>query len=186
LRKTTHPQQAAWLLISVILVTSASVAHQAWSFHEKPIPAGDRQGGVRNLTQLQQWQDMCRWCDENLPEDALVLTPLDHQTFRWYANRGEVVNWKDVPQDAARLVKWRARRDQSAALHQALELNDRDEALRSLRALAVEYPFEYFITRFPVDLRSGGHVLRYHNRSYGIYQVARDGGQPAPEASARP
>jgi hypothetical protein len=174
LRKATHPQQCAWMLIAVILLTSASVAHQVWQFHETPVPAGDRQGGIRNLRQLDQWQDVCRWCDANLPIDALVLTPLDHQTFRWYANRSELVNWKDVPQDAARLVEWQRRRDQSAELHHAFELHNQSIALRTLKPLAVEYRFAYLITRFPVDLRPGGHEPIFHNRSYIVYRIARD------------
>ncbi len=171
--KQKYPAQAAWLMIGAILFVSASVIHQAWSFHATPIPAADRQGGVRNLRQLEQWRDICQWCDANLSEDSLVLTPLDHQTFRWYSNRSELVNWKDVPQDARGLVQWQKRRDQSAQLHEALELNDRDAALRSLEDIALEYPVEYFITRFPVDLRQGGHVPLYYNRSYAIYQLAR-------------
>ena len=43
----------------------------------------------------------------NIPiADALFLTPRMSQTFRWYASRGEVVNWKDIPQDAKGIVEW--------------------------------------------------------------------------------
>jgi hypothetical protein len=44
-----------------------------------------------------------------MPEGEVLLTPRHQQTFKWYAGRAEVVNWKDVPQDAASLVRWHHR-----------------------------------------------------------------------------
>ena len=41
--------------------------------------------------------------------DEVFLTPRHQQTFKWYAERGEVVNWKDVPQDAKNLLEWNRR-----------------------------------------------------------------------------
>ncbi len=43
---------------------------------------------------------------ENTPTDAVFLTPRLAQTFRWYAERAEVVNRKDIPQDAPGIVEW--------------------------------------------------------------------------------
>ena len=43
---------------------------------------------------------------DNTPDDSLFLTPTKQQTFKWYAQRAEVVNWKDVPQDAAGILQW--------------------------------------------------------------------------------
>ena len=40
---------------------------------------------------------------------AIFLTPTDHQTFKWYAQRAELVTWKDVPQDAESIVEWSER-----------------------------------------------------------------------------
>ena len=40
------------------------------------------------------------------PPDARFLIPRLAFTFKWYAGRGEVVNWKETPQDAASLVAW--------------------------------------------------------------------------------
>ncbi len=61
------------------------------------------------------WWDICAWISENTPEDAVFLTPASATTFRWYTNRSEVVNKKDVPQDPAGLLAWNQR---LADLHQ--------------------------------------------------------------------
>ncbi len=52
------------------------------------------------------WVAVCRWVDDSLPEDEILITPRHQYTFKWYAQRAEVVNWKDVPQDAESLVQW--------------------------------------------------------------------------------
>ncbi|MGV3483181.1 MAG: DUF6798 domain-containing protein [Planctomycetaceae bacterium] len=58
---------------------------------------------------VSDWIEVCEWVDRTLPRDEVLLTPRNQQTFKWYANRAEVVNWKDVPQDAERLVEWSRR-----------------------------------------------------------------------------
>lgn len=57
------------------------------------------------------WQAVCDWVAEQTPADALFLTPREQQTFKWYAGRAEIVNWKDVPQDAQGLLEWKRRMD---------------------------------------------------------------------------
>ncbi|OYP36461.1 hypothetical protein CGZ80_08590 [Rhodopirellula sp. MGV] len=65
--------------------------------------------------QLQQgfrdWVAVCDWIRSSTPEDEVFLTPRHQQTFKWYAGRGEVANWKDVPQDARSLITWLERFD---------------------------------------------------------------------------
>jgi len=55
---------------------------------------------------FRDWQSVCRWIDQTFPSDAIFITPRHQQTFKWFAQRAEVVNWKDVPQDANSLVQW--------------------------------------------------------------------------------
>ncbi len=55
------------------------------------------------------WIAACRWIDHTLPQYEVLLSPRNQQTFKWYANRAEVANWKDVPQDAGKLVQWSER-----------------------------------------------------------------------------
>ena len=58
---------------------------------------------------VSDWIAVCEWVDRTLPKDEVLLTPRNQQSFKWYANRAEVVNWKDVPQDAEKLVEWSRR-----------------------------------------------------------------------------
>jgi hypothetical protein len=55
---------------------------------------------------FRDWLAVCRWAQLSSEEDEVFLTPRHQQTFKWYAGRAEVVNWKDVPQDAASLHEW--------------------------------------------------------------------------------
>lgn len=60
-------------------------------------------------TVYQDWLAVCRWARESTSIDASFITPRHQQTFKWYAHRAEVVNWKDVPQDANSLIEWAKR-----------------------------------------------------------------------------
>jgi hypothetical protein len=55
---------------------------------------------------FRDWMAVCRWARASTGNDETFLTPRHQQTFKWYAQRSEVVNWKDVPQDAASLREW--------------------------------------------------------------------------------
>ncbi|QDT06487.1 hypothetical protein K227x_48970 [Rubripirellula lacrimiformis] len=62
--------------------------------------------------QQQAWDDwirVCQWARDSSDPGEVFLTPRHQQTFKWYAQRSEVVNWKDVPQDAASLTEWNRR-----------------------------------------------------------------------------
>lgn len=54
------------------------------------------------------WYAACEWIagSGEVSPDALFLTPRLSRTFRWYAQRREVVVWKDVPQSAREIVQW--------------------------------------------------------------------------------
>ena len=55
------------------------------------------------------WEETCAWIRENTAENAVFFTPRNQQSFKWYSLRSEVVNGKDVPQDARRIVQWQKR-----------------------------------------------------------------------------
>lgn len=57
----------------------------------------------------QNWVSLCFWTKASTPSDEVFITPRYQQTFKWYAERAEVVNWKDIPQDVDSIVKWRRR-----------------------------------------------------------------------------
>ncbi len=58
---------------------------------------------------MQDWIKVCRFVRANTTEDAVLLTPRHQQSFKWYAERAEVVNWKDIPQDVVTLREWARR-----------------------------------------------------------------------------
>lgn len=64
---------------------------------------------ARQAETFRDWRAACRWAAESTDPGASFLTPRHQQTFKWYAGRCEVVNWKDVPQDADSLVRWKKR-----------------------------------------------------------------------------
>ncbi len=43
---------------------------------------------------------------EDIAPDARFLTPRYNQTFKWYTGHAEVVNRKEIPQDAEAIVEW--------------------------------------------------------------------------------
>lgn len=123
-----------------------------------------------------EWRDVCTWVAANTPDDALFLTPRLTQTFKWYAGRAEVVNLKDVPQDARSIVDWWQR---LASIHRVLlPTGERvwldslaEQSPARLRELAARYEFDYLIAeREPkLDLER-----IYSNNSYAVYRLPRD------------
>ena len=72
--------------------------------HEAPIPPADTK-----VTFYPDWVDVCDWIAANTPSDALFLTPRLNQSFKWRTGRPEVVNRKDIPQDARGIIEWYTR-----------------------------------------------------------------------------
>lgn len=91
----------------------------------------------------EDWLAVSRWARESTPEDATFITPRHQQTFKWYAHRSEVVNWKDVPQDANSLIEWAKRFNRifpqiNSRRHPPLNIEE-------LREIANTYGVEYII-----------------------------------------
>ncbi len=107
------PGITAVAMISVL----ALVTIRLWETWEA-VPAADRllvntPGERRELTwqdsdsnRYLDWLAVCAWIRENTPTDSLWLTPKYQQSFKWYAQRAEVVCWKDVPQDNRSVIEW--------------------------------------------------------------------------------
>ncbi|MEX2114039.1 MAG: DUF6798 domain-containing protein [Pirellulales bacterium] len=96
-RPTMH---AAGVLLAVLFVAANLGATISWRQRHLRPPAD------AYTENLHDWREMCDWVQANTPPDAVFLTPRLAQTFRWYAERAEVVNRKDIPQDAAGIVEW--------------------------------------------------------------------------------
>jgi hypothetical protein len=80
------------------------LANVAWKRLDQPRPPA-----VAKLERYHDWQEACSWISRHAPPDARFLVPRAGHSFKWYAARADVVNYKDVPQDAASVVQWRSR-----------------------------------------------------------------------------
>ncbi|MBM3999053.1 MAG: hypothetical protein FJ297_05830 [Planctomycetes bacterium] len=113
-RAPTGPRADA-RLIAAILVPAIVLGNTVRARHGDRRPEAERlwdrtvADPDRARSKGEAWRSACRWIRENTPSDALFLTPRDQQTFKWYAERAEVVTWKDVPQDAPHVIEWRRR-----------------------------------------------------------------------------
>ena len=122
------------------------------------------------------WIAVCDWCRRSTPPDEVFLTPRHQQTFKWYALRGEVVNWKDVPQDPAGLVEWRRR--MTTIFPRRLGLTRVTINYDTLR----QYRRRYGVRFMVVDHRVVGDrlplpkvypVMGTANATYGVYELPR-------------
>jgi len=173
-------QSAIAALAAALLVIAPAVhlGHAAVSRARPSIPRADR------LWDYWAWIDACRWIDASgeVPADARFITPLMGQTFKWYAQRSEVVTWKDIPQDAESIDRW---------WHTVLDIYQSNKPQtgrvwirslarvdsRRLKYLGEKYDAPYLITyRWP---RKRNFRVLYENRTYIVYRMDMP---PAPPA----
>jgi hypothetical protein len=120
------------------------------------------------------WLKVCRWARASTEEDEVFLTPRHQQTFKWYAHRAEVVNWKDVPQDADALREWYRRFHQIYPRRLGhVRVTIRYDALQ-------EYRRDYGVRYLIVDHRVTGANLPLvrvyplgleENETYSVYEL---------------
>jgi hypothetical protein len=60
----------------------------------------------QRMARYRAWQEVCAWIASHTQPQDRFLTPRNQQTFKWYAERAEVVCWKDIPQDPAGIDQW--------------------------------------------------------------------------------
>lgn len=137
----------------------------------------------------QAWLKLTAWVRASTPRDAGFVTRGGRGTFKWYARRREAFSFKDAPQDAPGLARWRQRFED--LYYRKLP------ALRSpeeIRRLARRYDFEYVVT--PTRIVIDGKEYTIHPRfeldrvypppwvrergAYEIYRVPRDDDSPSP------
>ena len=99
--------------IALLLVSQSTANHLRYGI---PVAARTDTLAHRDSDWIEQqkqafadWLAVCQWVNLTMPEEEILITPRHQQTFKWYAQRAEVVNWKDVPQDAESLVQWYSR-----------------------------------------------------------------------------
>lgn len=143
-------QSRGLFVAPLMLVSVGGGVYVATVVNASPIPVADKlvvetTGPIAKETdRYQDWLAVCAWIRENTPEDSLWLTPKYQQSFKWHAQRAEVVCWKDVPQDNQSVHQWFERitaceppRDARGNLRGWTE----EEIVR----LAVKYEFEWIL-----------------------------------------
>jgi hypothetical protein len=161
-----------WGRIGLTCILAAAAIHVGDCAIERSqpmVPRADR------LTNYGGWWRACHWIAQpgNIPPHARFLTPRLSQTFKWYAGRAEVVNMKEVPQDARAIVEWWRRlmeihgtgsNDPATLWHEWLtELGP-----ARLQQLGAKYQADYVITlatpRLPLQ-------AVYENETYIVYRL---------------
>lgn len=102
-----------WLAVAV-LAAGLSLGEEAVYRLRPTVPPADSKLAPDSLGEAEAarrylaWRDICQEiaASDEIPADAVFLTPRMNQTFKWYSGRAEVVNWKDIPQDAAAMLDW--------------------------------------------------------------------------------
>jgi hypothetical protein len=192
----SRPTLAAWLTAAAVLLAAANIA-DVWYWRSQqrlpgavlqPRPTADswprwwvaRRHAPAAPTAaewLRDWQAVCAWIGENTPADAKFITPREQQTFKWYAGRAEVANWKDVPQDAASVSQWKMALDllyPRDARHRREDLAA--ESDENLAMLGRYFHAQYIVidrTRAarPILLPRVYPEFPEDNRSFGVYRV---------------
>ena len=196
--RPSAPSVAAWLQAIAILLAAANIADvYYWRSHQRvppailqPRPTADSiqrswfwpaEVPPENELPAKQWygdwRAACDWVRQNTPADAVYLTPREQQTFKWYAGRAEVVNWKDVPQDARGLVEWNRR--MSEVYPRDKEHHRRDLAAftdKQLVELAQRFEAAFVIvdltrTGRPIGLPRVYPIAHESNSSFAVYRV---------------
>jgi hypothetical protein len=174
---------SAW---GLLIYAGFAFIDSTWSRHRVGIPPSTSHrllgfapnASVRAQRQSHSdWVAVCNWARVATPADEVFLTPRHQQTFKWYAERAEVVNWKDVPQDAKSLVEWKRR------FYRVFprELGRMRVSIRydTLRGFRDEYNVRFMI----VDNRVAGNQLplvkiypleQQDNQTYSVYELPAD------------
>ena len=183
----TKPRIGNGLVAGLCLLAAVGLGIEYWKLQTDIRPKADAQtlptfeGNPEKTERVyRDWRAVCSWVRENTPEDALFLTPRRQQTFKWYAQRKEVVSWKDIPQDAAGIVDWWER---FGEVH-AHSLSLGGLAARSdeeLRELAEKYGADYVIidrtfARRPIGLKKVYPRWPAQNETYAVYRFEREAG----------
>jgi hypothetical protein len=113
--EASQPKFSTALIVVAILISAAGIGARFFDRQRDFRPGADRQAlpsfsdSGETEAAYDAWRRLGQWINSHTPQGTRFLTPRAQQTFKWYAQRAEVVTWKDVPQDAAALIEWRRR-----------------------------------------------------------------------------
>jgi hypothetical protein len=157
----------ALLLCGWYLVDARRPWIEAHFAGESPIPPADAK-----VSDYPAWVEICDWIAANTPPDALFLTPRLNQSFKWRTGRAEVVNRKDMPQDARGIIEWDRRiKDiyytKENGIEQTLD-SIGSRGTETVRALAIKYHAPYVLADRSQRLSL---PIAYSNEEYIVYRV---------------
>jgi hypothetical protein len=165
-----HRAWAVWGLVIALVLCGWRISSVVRHRFDAPVPPADWRE-----PDFAAWVDVCQWIAQNTPPDALFLTPRRNVSFKWRAERPEVVTYKDIPQDAPGIVEWHRRLKN---IHYPDGATDPIESLGELseariRELAREYGFQYVLVdrQHPLDLPVIYPNSAYPNSEYVVYSV---------------
>ncbi|MFV1965679.1 MAG: DUF6798 domain-containing protein [Pirellulaceae bacterium] len=171
----SRPVAGQYCLAGTVVLVMLHVGEIAFGRWQDPRPPAVIQSMTRQdntdeeLARLHAgWRTTCAWIANNTPGDALFLTPRNQQTFKWDAQRGEVVNWKDIPQDACGIMEWH-RRTGELYPRQVEQLGLVMHGEAALIRLSKEYGFEYVV----MDRTCSGRRLNLR-RVFPLYRDPRN------------
>ncbi len=172
--RVDRPQVAKAMTGVLLVIGVAHLGGQAARWLAFPYPLSETKiirsdDSQQTAQKYRDWRALCEQVRLEALPDALFLTPPHNQTFKWYADRGEVVTWKEMPQDAESLLQWWDRyqdvyrRDSG----RTVSLAYRDAAF--LRELGKKYNADYVVTRAePIVV---GLDVWYQNDSFVVYEL---------------
>ncbi|HRX77633.1 MAG TPA: hypothetical protein P5307_01165, partial [Pirellulaceae bacterium] len=146
----SRPIASQWALASCVVLVTINTSDVFLRRMDDPRPAAIIQAQPTDINKeqadrcYQDWLNTCEWISTHTSEDELFLTPRNQQTFKWYAQRAEVVAWKDIPQDASGVLEWKRRIDEVFSSNiGGFDLAAHGEA--ELQRLSAKYGFRYVI-----------------------------------------
>ncbi|MBS0210569.1 MAG: hypothetical protein JSS27_16620 [Planctomycetes bacterium] len=159
---------------AVALIVVLVVLHFGLLSRDRRALGVPRADGPGKVWDYGDWREACAWAKQNTAPTALFLTPRASQTFKWYAERGEVVTWKDVPQHAGEIIAWWQRmldvfgtgNTSGPRFYSALA----DTSAAHVQRVARHYGADYVLTAAEPPLAL---PCVYQNNSYAIYDLRR-------------
>ena len=145
------PEKYTDAMLFVLIL--APILVLGWHFAERRAdrrPMADVQGhiGESNRDQYIDWRLTCDWIQAHTDPRDRFMIPTYISSFRWYAQRSEVVSRKDIPQNPAGVVQWRERLDRVNGWYSEVARKGiSDETLATLVTMASPeaYDFQYVI-----------------------------------------
>jgi hypothetical protein len=182
-------RQRGWFRFSVtasVLLPMIFLGVEVTGHVRDPRPNGAIQGsrfpagsGQRAQDRYADWLDLCAHIRHTTPADALLLAPYHQQTLKWYAERAELVTWKDVPQDAVGVVEWweRSKAVRATRIYRRNWRMKPDKLLELLEIYNVQYVIvDREILELPAPLR-----MIYRNNTFRLFSFSEFELPPAPQ-----